>query len=225
MRQRALGRYIELANELEPDFVVITGDFIWASARSYARQVAELLGDLNPAIATVAVLGNHDYGVWRPNTHDGLVGLADYLTEHLDDAGVTVLRNQSVAFRKGRSTLAMAGVGDLWTGDYRPMLAFEGVPAGAPVLGLSHNPDAAGDLVRLGADYILAGHTHGKAIRDTRINNLLFPVVYREFAAGEYTMDGVGLYVNRGIGPSRRVQEDHRPEVTMLTLRDPAGMA
>jgi hypothetical protein len=38
-------------------------------------------------------------------------------------------------------------------------------------------------------------------------------------------MDGVGLYVNRGIGPSRRVQEDHRPEVTMLTLRDPAGMA
>ncbi len=222
MRQRALGRYIELANELEPDFVVITGDFIWASARSYARQVAELLGELSPTIATVAVLGNHDYGVWRPNTHNGLGGLADYLTERLGLAGVTVLRNEAISFRKGCSTLAMAGVGDLWTQDYCPMRAFEGVPVGAPVLGLTHNPDAAGDLARLGADYILAGHTHGKAIADTRLNNLLFPVVYRDFAAGEYSVNGVRLYVNRGVGPSRRVLDDHRPEVAMLTLRDAA---
>ncbi len=222
MRQRALGRYIELANELEPDFVVVTGDFIWASARSYARQVAELLGGLSPSIATVAVLGNHDYGVWRPSTHSGLGGLADYLTDRLEAADVTVLRNEAITFRKGSSTLAMVGVGDLWTYDYLPMRAFEGVPIGAPVLGLTHNPDAAGDLARLGADYILAGHTHGKAIADTRLNNLLFPVVYREFAAGEYSMDGVRLYVNRGIGPSRRVLDDHRPEVTMLTLRDAA---
>jgi hypothetical protein len=225
MRQRALGRYIELANELQPDFVVITGDFIWASARSYARQVAELLGELDPAIATIAVLGNHDYGVWRPNTHEGLAGLADYLSEHLDAAGVTVLRNESIAFRKGASTLAMAGVGDLWTRDYDPVRAFEGIPLGAPVLGLSHNPDASGDLAGLGADYILAGHTHGKAIRDTRLNNLLFPVVYRQFAAGEYNTGDVRLYVNRGIGPSRRVLENHRPEVAMLTLRDNAGVS
>ncbi|MFP4052631.1 MAG: metallophosphoesterase [Phycisphaerae bacterium] len=220
MRQRHLAKYIELTNELQPDFAVITGDFVWASARCYARQVAEIVGELSPKIGTIAVLGNHDYGVWMPGGHNGLSGLAEYLIDRLRDHGATVLHNDSLVYRRGSAAVAFAGVGDLWTRHYDPAAAMDAVPTETPIIALTHNPDASGDLARLGADYVLAGHTHGKAVPDTPLNNLLFPVVYRDFAAGEYTLGSHRrLYVNRGLGPSRRVQDDHRPEISLLTFR------
>jgi len=88
------------------------------------------------------------------------------------------------------------------------------------VIGLCHNPDAAPQLAKLGACYVLAGHTHGKAVADTAMNNMLFPTRYKNLAAGEHDLGGGRkVYINRGIGSGRRGSAAHRSEITVFTLR------
>ena len=142
-----------------------------------------LLGELGlePRLATVASLGNHDFGVaWRQ------MDVAERVGEVLRGAGITVLRNEVIDVRG----LQIAGLGDYWTPDFGPprpigsLLSAPPSEPGAPavreaadVLGrierarativLCHNPDAAdepiwGDL----EGWILAGpRTAGDASR------------------------------------------------------------
>lgn len=220
VREQHLRRYIEIANGLAPDFVAITGDFITVTHRRYARAAAKVLAELRPRIATLACLGNHDYGLWLPRPHGGLPNVAAYVTEQLAAVGVDVLTNVSRHYVRGDSALHFVGVGDLWSSSYRPEQAFAGVRPEGPVIALCHNPDAAPQLAARGADLVLSGHTHGKAVPDTRAGNYLFPVKHRHFTVGRYALgDGRFLYVNSGLGHSRRVHPLHRPEITRITLR------
>lgn len=220
MHERHLRRFIRLVNEMDVDFVAITGDFITASARHYVRRAATMLGDLAPRVATVACLGNHDYGIWSPHMQRSIRGLGQYVAERLSAAGICVLRNESRAFFRGEAALHFAGVQDVWTEFYRPVEAMENIPRGEAAVTLVHNPDAAHDLVALGAEYILAGHTHGKTPRPTRLNNLMFPTQRRDLVGGEYKLGAsCRIYVNRGIGSARRDVEERRPEIAVFTLR------
>jgi predicted MPP superfamily phosphohydrolase len=90
---------------------------------------------------------------------------------------------------------------------------------------LVHNPDAALDLADLGADLILAGHTHGKKPTNSAVRRALFPMLHGHYTAGRYELPGgKHLYVNPGIGNSRRTCASTRPEITLITLRCPSRM-
>lgn len=219
MRQRHLACIVERVNHLQPDFVVITGDFISSSTRYYIRQAGQTLGQLRPRIGALAVLGNHDYGLYHP-TQPIIRGLAEFLTDQLEAGGIRVLANERATFRRKGATLHIAGIGELWTPLYRPKRVLGGIPGDEPTVALVHNPDAAPYLADLGANYVLAGHTHGRGTPDTRFHNLFFPVDHKQFVVGHYDLGrGRGLYVNRGIGPSRR-DATSRPEITLFTLRN-----
>jgi hypothetical protein len=222
MRERHLHKHVEMVNESNPDFVAITGDFITASTKHYARRIGKILADLQPRIATLAVLGNHDYGLFHPN-QAVVRGLSGYLAGHLRDAGIHVLNNQCATFRRGGSMLHFVGTADLWAPDYDPIAAFEQVPSAQPIIALVHNPDAAPQLAALGARYVLAGHTHGQAVRETFLHQALWPTKHVRFVAGQYDLGfSRYLYINRGLGPSRRACRNTRPEITEFTLRNSA---
>lgn len=224
--EKHLDRIIDLVNGLEPDFVAITGDFITASARHYARRAGDVVGRLRPKVATVGCLGNHDYGIWKPDFHAEVRGLADYLTGQLEAGGVGVLNNEVQTVVRDGARVHLVGVGDLWTTDYRPEAAFAHIDPADPIIALCHNPDAGRDLAAFGADFILAGHTHGTSIPDNRLGHFLFPAEHPDYISGQYRVGGDRqMYVNRGIGHARRVHPDHRPEVTIFTLRRRAGAA
>ena len=57
------------------------------------------------------------------------------------------------------------GVDDLNQGEPDLGAALDGVPAGAPVILLAHNPDAWLNPAIVRADLVLAGHTHGGQFR------------------------------------------------------------
>lgn len=219
LRERHLIKYFEMVNRLEPDFVLITGDFITASSRHYVRRMGKLLQYLSPKVETLAVLGNHDYGLFVPNQKT-VRGLGEYVADQLTAGGAKVLTNEALTFRRDGAVVHFAGIGEFWSDQYNPAAAFASLNPREPIVAMVHNPDAAPQLAELGARYVLAGHTHGRPTRNTPVHNVLWPAVFLNFVAGEYDLgDHRKLYVNRGIGPSRRVCHNTRPEVTLFTLR------
>jgi predicted MPP superfamily phosphohydrolase len=211
-----LRKCVRIINGLNVDFVVVTGDLV-TGPKYYARGAAAALKELAPRVATLAVLGNHDYGLFHP-TNSVTRGLADYIQEQLSWAGVFVLRNELKTFRIGTSTLQFVGLDDYWT-QFNPQQAFEMFDPRQPAITLCHNPDAAPALLKYGASWMLAGHTHGKVTPPYPILGRLMPMEQRHLVAGHYRLGTQQhLYINRGLGHSWRVRASDRPEITLLTL-------
>lgn len=218
--ERYLRQCVDLLNSLEVDFVAITGDFI-TGRWCYARRIARILRTLNPKIATLACLGNHDYGVFHPNGFGGIHGMSEYVAERLSHADIFIMLNESRTFRCGSAAIQFVGVEDYWASQFDPHLAFETVDRDLPTVALCHNPDAAISLARCGADWVLSGHTHGTARGETKLGDLVMPTNHKRFAAGQYDLGGgKRLYVNRGLGYARRISLNARPEITLFTLTE-----
>lgn len=100
---------LKSAATLRPDIVVNTGDFLsYVRERGDAqfRELATVLGHgPRGRLATVGVLGNHDYGMnWSEPD------VAARVQRELEGAGIRILRNEVEAVRG----LDIIGVDDLW---------------------------------------------------------------------------------------------------------------
>lgn len=199
--------------ELEPDYVVITGDFLTSDRAEEVKPACRMLGE-SPIVEVpcFGVLGNHDYGNSFRRKE-----VAAQLTDRLNEIGVKVLRNESTEI----DGLQIAGSDDLWAGRCNVYQSLESVDPERPTLYLAHNPDSA-DVAgwRLMQGWILSGHTHGGQCRFPLIGAPILPVRNQQYARGRVDLlDGRTLYVNRGLGYSRRLRFGVRPEVTVFTLK------
>ncbi|MFL5617412.1 MAG: metallophosphoesterase [Gemmatimonadaceae bacterium] len=232
-----LMRAFELGRALAPDFVAFTGDFV--SYRS-PHEIAELTRVLRVAprgrLATVASLGNHDYGRnWQS------IAVADDVSRVATDAGMVVLRNDVHTL----AGLQFAGLADFWSPEFGPhhgmpptgklvapvpsRFARANTDASAalrllerdlPTVVLSHNPDVQDlpiwDGVR---GWVLAGHTHGGQVKPPFLPPPILPVQNKRYTAGAFDVGpGRTMYVNRGLGFLIQVRFDVRPELTLFTL-------
>ncbi len=217
--QEDVARAVELTLRLEADLIVLTGDYVTGSA-GYAPSCAEALSPLTasgkqapPRFGgagggnVLACLGNHDH--WTD---------ASDVAEALTDVGLTVLRN---AAREVADGLWVAAVDDVWERCADLDEALEGIPAGATVVLLAHEPDYADTVAADGRVSLqLSGHSHGGQIRLPFIGAPILPYLARKYPIGQYRVGGMWLYVNRGVGMiSPAVRFNCRPEVTLLTLR------
>ena len=199
----------------DPDIVVITGDFLThqeSRGEAQYQQLRRVLAHLpRGRVATIGVLGNHDYGVnWAQ------APVARRVIGEAERAGVTMLRN-SVTSVAG---LDIVGIDDLWARTARPEAALRQRSNGAAIV-LCHNPDTL-DVLPWG-DYrgwVLAGHTHGGQCKPPFLPPPLLPVRNKRYSAGEIPLaDGRRLYINRGLGHLIQVRINARPEITVFTLQ------
>jgi predicted MPP superfamily phosphohydrolase len=198
---------VERINQLEPDIIVLTGDFVTYDRHGrFKNKVTAVLRNLRSSMGVYACLGNHDYGSRRRS-----YSLYE-LVKGLHHSGVRVLRNQAVALRIRREKLWLVGLGDLWRQDCDPDRAFASVPDDAATITLVHNPEAVDYLEHTAADTIMCGHTHGAKIDGTN------PIRRHRFHAGLFDVNGKKLYVNRGLGRVGRPRLNCRPEITVYTL-------
>ena len=199
--------------EMQPDFVVCTGD--WITYRN-SRQIEQLRRVITHAphgkLGTVGILGNHDYGIdWR------MLDVGDRVTEILSNAGIRMLRNQAFT----ASGLQFLGLDDMWGPHFTPetLLAEKGRDPSTIVL--CHNPDAADKPVW--GDYtgwMLAGHTHGGQCKPPFLPPPLLPVTNRKYVAGEIALSrNRRMYISRGVGHLLRVRFNVRPEVALFQLK------
>ena len=198
-------------NSLNPDLIVITGDFIDGSIAMRRADVAPL-ARLRATDGVLAIPGNHEYFF----EYDGWM-------QHLAGLGMRMLPNAHAVLTRGDGQLVIAGVTDLSaraTGHPAPDLAkaLAGAPVGAPIILLDHQPRMARTAAARGVALQLSGHTHGGMIVG------LDRIVARAtagFVSGRYAVDGMTLYVNNGTGlwPGFALRLGVPSELTRITLR------
>jgi predicted MPP superfamily phosphohydrolase len=199
------------AGLLNPDFVVYTGDFVSYDDRSYDQIDKIMPFGPKGKLATVASLGNHDYGRgWQE------VDVADAIASSLEDKGIRVLLNEVEDF----SGLKIGGMEDFWSPRYFPRQVTEKIAKGEPSVVLCHNPDGAdsdgwGDY----QGWILSGHTHGGQVKPPFLPAPILAVSNRRYAAGVVDLyDGRMLYINKGLGHLLPLRFNVRPEITLFHL-------
>jgi predicted MPP superfamily phosphohydrolase len=197
---------------LQPGFVVYTGDFISYRSPVQLDQLSEALTHApRGRLGTVAVLGNHDYG-----HHSAWLTIAARVEQRLIAAGIAVLRNQVGVF----SGLQFGGFDDWWGDNFDGEAVTRRLDPGLPTVVLTHNPDTVDLPIWHGYQgWILAGHTHGGQVKPPFLPPPCLPVHNKRYAAGFFDLgDGRFLYVNRGLGASRPLRFNVRPEVTIFHL-------
>ncbi|MEM8813123.1 MAG: metallophosphoesterase [Pseudomonadota bacterium] len=167
------------ANELEPDLIVLLGDYAaghrFVVKPVHSRDWSAALGSLSAPLGVHAVLGNHDWWddpVAQRNGRGPVFG-----QRALERVGIPVYENDVVRLSKDGQTFWLAGLGDQlaflpshhWgPGGFRGVDDLDGmlekVTDQAPIVLLAHEPDIFAEL----PDEIaltLAGHTHGGQVR------------------------------------------------------------
>jgi predicted MPP superfamily phosphohydrolase len=201
----------ERVRALAPDLVVMTGDLI-SYEQGFERHAENVYGALpRGRLGTFGCLGNHDYGPgWEQPEVAG--ELQRVLARH----GLHLLRDERVDI----AGLQLIGLEDFWGPRYDPAPVLAGLPAGAPAIVLSHNPDTADEPVWGAFDgWILSGHTHGGQCKPPFLPPPLVPVRNRRYTAGAFEVGGGrSLYINRGLGHLIRLRFNARPEIAVFTL-------
>jgi len=218
---------IEKINDLEPDYIVITGDLV----NNYAWELRgwdSVFNKLQAKDGKFAILGNHDYGDYSQwDTKELKQENFKAIQQFFKTIDFKLLLNDSRILTKGEDRIALIGV-ENWGkppfkqyGDLeKAMIGTEGIPF--KIL-LSHDPTHWTEEVIDKTDIILtlAGHTHGMQAGFSYKNKQWSPIKYKfKHWAGLYKHNTQFLYVNRGLGwlgfPARIGM---RPEITCITLK------
>lgn len=210
-----LEHVVAQVNALNPQLVLITGDFISRGPCDHpvawraAGVCAEVLSGLK-APQRYAILGNHDVGVGP-----------QHVIGPLQAHGTPMLINTHVAIERGSDRLWLCGTDDA---THHPVLDYTVPPdPRAPVLLMCHEPDYA-DTLALDprfqlVDLMLSGHSHGGQVRLPLVGPLILPPLGKKYVEGLFHLGRTQLYVNRGIGTvGMPFRLDCPAEITEITL-------
>jgi uncharacterized protein len=205
-------------NRLEPDLVVLTGDYVHKTPRAIDPGV-ELFRALRPRLGVAAVLGNHDHWEGADEVRKAFrridIPIIDNSRLFLSSGGI------SGAIVEGES-LCIAGVGDLWEDAVSFDDALGGISATTPRILLAHNPDTA-EVLELRAhrvDLMISGHTHGGQVAFPGVGAPLVPIRHKKYAAGLCRGPVSPVIVSCGIGMAMLpLRLGVPPEIVQITLR------
>lgn len=211
--ERKLRLIVERTNQLQPDLIVILGDYIAGNGRGSHRMEPEvfapILKDLHAPLGVYSVLGNHDW--WYNGRKVRRVLEAD---------GIRVLENEVVRIDVRGNALWLVGLSDLWTQPQQIDATLAQVPEGETILALTHNPDIFPELSAR-VNLLLAGHTHGGQVRFPLLGSVVESSRYGErYARGHVVENGHDLFVTTGIGTSIvPVRFGVPPEIVLLVVK------
>lgn len=205
-------KIIKLVNEMEPDFIFLTGDYVkWKGDYEPALQ---FLSELRANIGIWGVMGDYEAGISRrrclfchaPDSKD--------LTKRHE---VKFLVNEIEAVSVGGGTLTIAGlesgspIQHLWS-------KYNITVDRGPILLLAHSPLIFCQIDEHLPVLMLAGDTHGGQIP-------LPPIIWKlldyektaVYEQGFFKQHNKQMYVNRGIGTSHLpVRFLRPPEITVF---------
>lgn len=208
---------IKMVNDLRPELIVLTGDFVSVpfvygdneKAADAAEPCAQMLRQMQAPYGLWAVLGNHD-----------VFTDPDRVTDALKSHEIQVLGNRAVPIEANGARFWLAGVDDVLGRTADLDEALHNVPSGEATVLLAHEPDYADEVARYPVDLQLSGHSHGGQVRIPFIRPLYLPDLARKYIWGLYQIGNLTLYTNPGIGTVEvPVRLNCPPELTLITIR------
>jgi predicted MPP superfamily phosphohydrolase len=213
INDKKLRQIVALTNQLNPDLIVLLGDYMspdsWHSHRVEPEVTAAALKDLRAPLGVYSVLGNHD---WWYN--------GNKVRAAFEQNGIRVLDNEITEIKWRNGSFWLVGLADFWT---RPQFIHETVnkvPEGSTIIALTHNPDIF-PRVPGNVPLLLAGHTHGGQVNLPIIGRPIEPSDFgQRYAAGHLIENGHHLFVTTGIGTSiLPIRFGVPPEIALLTIQ------
>lgn len=205
---------VEKVEELEPDIIALTGDFVTDEGDLAA--VEKLAARLTELCPVYFVSGNHEFGS----------GLAVKVRNILERAGVKYLSNEYLTISRGEDEILLGGVedplayADMLSPDELAQKMNDAAPDAFKIL-LGHRNYWMTEYPELPVDLIFCGHAHGGLIRIPGVGGLigtdrrLFP----DFDAGQFNNGRYTLIVSRGLGNSVPIPRIfNRPEIVCVEL-------
>ena len=209
-RAEKVGRLVKKVNELNPDLILLGGDFVDGRLENVGKELLPLK-DFKAKYGVYGAVGNHEY-------YSGF----DRWIPYLKELNINLLLNEHKIIEPG---ICIAGLTD-HTAKRFPHLempsldkALKGVPEKTPVILLNHRPSAdARKAAEKGVALQLSGHTHGGMMLGL---NLFVKMFNSGFVSGWYQVDAMQLYVSNGTGiwNGFPVRIGCPSEITVLTLK------
>jgi predicted MPP superfamily phosphohydrolase len=228
--------WVRSLGELEPDLVVVTGDFL--AHRLAVPTVIKAIGELlnKPGLF---VLGSNDYfgpviknpfmyfDKDRQITADGEVLPTQDLVDELTNYGWIDLDNQQDRLTVNGISIHARGTDDPHINKDNYSAVAGNYESGAFALGVTHAPytRVLKQFVQDKTDLILAGHTHGGQIcvpfYGALVTNCDLPTGQAKgLSSFDFDNRQTPLHVSAGVGtsPFTPIRLACRPEATLLTL-------
>ncbi|MEJ5244291.1 MAG: metallophosphoesterase [Bacteroidota bacterium] len=219
LSKKLIEKTVSAINDIKPDIVVITGDFVNFRIEELDF-ILPSLNNLYPTYGTFGCMGNHDYYV-------GTDKISKF-NQKLEKVGIKMLNNSNIQINTGQGIIQIAGVENTGMSNQNFAnfdKAIEGLNPNNSIILLCHEPNnwEKSILKKLPIDLTLSGHTHGGQFGINIIGKEISPasLVYK-YWAGLYRIGEQYLYVNRGLGttgPPFRVGV--KPEITIFKLKAP----
>jgi predicted MPP superfamily phosphohydrolase len=183
-----------LIQDLKPDIILFSGDILNLSYLHDAKawEAARIIiSHWQAPLGTYLVTGSP------------AVDLPEIMPDLVKDLDIHWLKNSKVTIEFEGGSFDLAGL----TCSHRPTIdgpLLENLVTEKTdrfTIFLYHSPDLAPVAARLGVDLQLSGHTHGGQVRLPWIGALFTGSLYgKEFEAGRMKLNGMTLYITRGIG-------------------------
>ncbi len=220
--QKRVTALVDRVNALEPDLIVLGGDYVFGNVDFEASCFAEL-ARLRAPLGRFAVLGNHDYD----GDADGDAG-PDEAIRAVNDAGIPLLRNDGAWIENNGGRIRIGGVSDYQEDEPRLAPALGDARPEDFVLLVSHNPDFSESLPPGAVDLTLSGHTHGGQVNIFGLWAPYVPSGYgQKYLTGVVPNDATTVIVSNGVGTSTilpfRILA--RPQIVVITLHSTPSAA
>ncbi|MFH1787784.1 MAG: metallophosphoesterase [Candidatus Altiarchaeota archaeon] len=205
-----LKNVVSLTNSLEPDLIVLGGDYVFLAGEDM-EECMRSLGGLNAPLGVYAVFGNHD--AWEN---------IPFMRKICEEYGIKFIDNDALWIDSGPDRIRLGGVGDMWTNTQNISPTLKPVEDEDFVVLVSHNPQYADELDTSLVDLMLSGHTHGGQVLPVRLMAPHMSGWLRQtYMSGVYELDTLKLIVSNGVGmvflPIRFMSP---PEVVLVELAD-----
>ncbi|KJS18083.1 MAG: metallophosphoesterase [Peptococcaceae bacterium BRH_c4b] len=196
-------------NELDPDIVILGGDYVHRDPK-YIAPCFDELKNLKADTGKFGVLGNHDH--WEG---------AALTRECMKKSEITLIDNQAGWIRKGSEKIKIGGVGEFWEDAQDIYPTIHDVKEEDFVILVSHNPDFAEKISGHYIDLVLSGHTHGGQVTLFGLWAPLVPSAYgQKYRTGMVYTKFTNVLITNGVGTiTPPVRFFARPEIVLITLK------
>ncbi|MPM11632.1 hypothetical protein SDC9_57980 [bioreactor metagenome] len=206
---------IKAIAQADPAAVLLDGDIFHHNGSN--KNAVTLLNALADRFQCYFILGNHEYQTKQ----------IDSVKEQIEEAGIRILDGDSVAITAGNTTVLLYGIDDGHGGKAKQLaeLARAGKERddGEYSILAIHVPNDVKNILPLGFDLMLSGHTHGGQFRIPGVLNGLYAPgqgMFPTYGGGRYDFGKQTLIISRGLAkvPYWLPRVFNPPELVVVTL-------